>query len=82
MKRFLALAIAMLLCLAAGAMAQAPGQLNSGSQVSYSGTTGVYTFSWWGVAGYTYLIQTSDDLVNWSYLPIVESGSNAVIQWG
>jgi RHS repeat-associated protein len=82
MKRFFALAVVMLLCLAAEAWGQAPGELNSGSQLTYSGTTGSYTFSWWGVAGYTYLIQTSDDLVNWSYLPIVESGSNAVIEWG
>jgi hypothetical protein len=80
MRRFFALVFAILIGLAGRAFAQGPSDLNSGSLLSYNGTS--YTFSWWGVSGYTYLIKTSDDLVNWSYLPIVESGSNAVIQWG
>jgi len=80
MKRALFAFLALLVFLAVGALAQGPGDLNSGSQLSVNSSTGAYTFSWWGVAGYTYLIETSDDLHNWSYLPIVESGSDAAIQ--
>ena len=74
--------VALLLCLNAVAWAQGPGDLNAGSRLSLSGSSGAYTFSWWGTGGYTYLIKTSDDLINWTYLPIVESGSDATIQWG
>jgi hypothetical protein len=82
MKRLTVVIFAVLMCLAVGAFAQGPGNLNAGSRLAYTGSTGAYTFSWWGVAGNTYLIETSDDLINWSYLPIVETGSNATIQWG
>jgi len=71
MRRHLAAILAVLVCLTAGALAQGPDDLNAGSQLAYSGSTGAYTFSWWGVAGNTYLIETSDDMVNWSYLPVV-----------
>ncbi len=82
MKNLIAMIVAILGLLSCGALAQGPGELNAGSQVTDTGTSGAYTLSWWGVAGDTYLIETSDDLVNWSYLPVVESGSNAVIEWG
>jgi len=82
MKLSLIFILAILVFLSAKVLAQGPGDLNAGSQLSVSGSTGAYTFSWWGEAGCTYLIKTSDDLINWSYLPIVETGSNAVIQWG
>jgi hypothetical protein len=82
MKRLLAVILAILACLTLGAYAQGPFDLNAGSQIAYSGSTGAYTFSWWGTAGNTYLIETSDDLVNWTYLPIVETGFNTVTQWG
>ncbi len=82
MNRLIAVIFAALVCLALGAFAQGPGDLNAGSRLSYTGSTGAYAFTWWGAAGNTYLVETSDDLINWSYLPIVESGSNAAIQWG
>jgi len=80
--RFIAYVLAVLLCLNLGSFAQGPGQLNSGQVLSQNPSTGAYAFSWWGVTGKTYLIETSDDLVHWSYLPVVESGSNSVIDWG
>jgi hypothetical protein len=82
MNRRIIAIVAILACLVVRGFAQGPGDLNAGSQLIYSGSTGAYTFSWWGVTGYTYLIETSDDLINWTYLPIVETGSNSVIQWG
>ena len=82
MRRIVATLMAFLACLAVRALAQGPASLNAGSQVTYNNSSGTYALSWWGVAGDTYLIKTSDDLMNWSYVPIVESGSNAVIQWG
>jgi hypothetical protein len=82
MKRLLAVIVAILACLTLGAYAQGPFDLNSGSKIAYSGSTGAYTFSWWGTGGNTYLIETSDDLVNWTYLPIVETGFNTVTRWG
>jgi hypothetical protein len=80
MKTLFAAILAALLFLRVGALAQGPNDLNAGSQMVYSGSSG--TLAWWGAAGNTYLIQTSDDLVNWSYLPVVESGSNSIIEWG
>jgi hypothetical protein len=80
MKGLVAAILASLILMTVGALGQGPNELNAGSQMIYSGSSG--TFSWWGVAGSTYLIQTSDDLVNWSYLPVVESGSNSIIEWG
>jgi hypothetical protein len=82
MKRLIVAILAVLLFVATGALAQGPNDLNAGSQLALNGTTGAYTFSWWGATGYTYLIETSDDLINWSYLPIVESGSDSAIEWG
>jgi hypothetical protein len=82
MKSLLPIILAVLAMLTASALAQSPGELNAGSQVVYTGSSDSYSLSWWGVANSTYLIETSDDLVNWSYLPVVESGSDSVIEWG
>jgi len=58
--------------------AQTPADLNEGLRLVKDVPTGVYTMSWWGKTGRTYFIQTSSDLVNWTYLPLVESGAAAV----
>ena len=63
-------------------LAQTSTDPNEGSQITQNPTTGAYTFSWWGRAGRTYFIQQSDDLINWTYLPVIESGAEQVIQWG
>jgi hypothetical protein len=64
------------------AFAQGPNEPNEGSQFATTGTSGDYAFSWWGKAGRTYFIKESTDLQNWSYVPIIESGSSQVIEWG
>lgn len=62
--------------------AQSATDLNLGEQVQVDPVNQIYTLSWWGTAGWTYFIQESDDLVNWSWVPVIESGNNAVIEWG
>nr|WP_246438171.1 hypothetical protein [Prosthecobacter vanneervenii] len=49
-----------------------------GVRVTADATTGAQVLSWWGRAGRTYFVQQSYDLVHWSYVPVVHSGSNAV----
>jgi hypothetical protein len=81
MKRLLFFLAVLFVCMA-GARAQGPTDWNLGSQLAESSSTGAYSFSWWGTAGNTYLMETSDDLINWSYIPVVESGTGGGISWG
>ena len=60
------------------AQAQTATDLNEGQRVTTSATTGVFTLSWWGQAGRTYLIQQSFDLMTWQYVPTIVSGANGV----
>lgn len=49
--------------------------------MTYNAAQGVHRFAWWGRAGRTYFIQHSGDLIHWSYLPVIESGTNQPIEW-
>ena len=40
------------------------------------------TLDWQGQNGLTYFIQTSSDLVNWNYLPAIESGEGNPLSYG
>jgi len=90
MKKSL-LALICLLFLAMGAKSQTSSSPNQGLLIT-STTSGAFTLSWWGNSGCNYFIQQSNDLISgWVYLtstvsgssvPIMETGSNAVIQWG
>lgn len=62
--------------------AQGPADPNEGSRLIYDNANAIYRFSWWGKAGRTYFIQQSDDLSLWTYLPIIEPGTDQVKQWG
>ena len=55
---------------------------NEGCRLTHDEITGEYTFKWWGRAGHTYFIQCSDDLIHWSYVPVIESGAAAVTEYG
>lgn len=57
--------------------AQQPDDVNEGSRIIHSGPS-LYQLSWWGRSGKQYLIQQSDDLVNWSYFPIGIFGQNGI----
>lgn len=65
------------------APAQTATDLNEGLTLQRIGSTEAFTLSWWGLANRTYFIQQSvDDLQTWNYIPIIESGSTSIIQWG
>jgi hypothetical protein len=56
--------------------------LNEGSILTHDSANDIYVFAWWGNSGRTYFIQQSGNLTEWSYLPEIESGEAAVIQYG
>lgn len=61
--------------------AQSP---HEGLRAELSTTPGNVSVRWWGKAGRTYFIQTSETLLpdSWSYLPTVEAGADAVKSLG
>ncbi len=63
-------------------VAQTAMDPNEGSRLSRDPATGILFLSWWGVNGRTYFLQQSDNLADWTYLPVIESGAGQVIQWG
>jgi hypothetical protein len=81
MNRIIALTTALFL-LAGSAFAQTVAELYEGSNLAFDNATGAFTFSWWGRAGRTYLIMTSDDMIHWNYVPIIEVGADQTIEWG
>jgi hypothetical protein len=79
MKHLLSLMLAV--CLLAGALpvkAQTALDLNEGLQVAKGAQAGEFVVSWWGKTGRTYFVQQSFDLMTWHYLPVIESGAEAV----
>lgn len=46
------------------------------------GYDGTWTLDWDGVPGRTYFLQHSDDLIQWKYFPVIESGAGQTIGWG
>jgi hypothetical protein len=63
-------------------IAQSSTDLNEGSILTHDSANDIYVFAWWGNSGRTYFIQQSGNLTEWSYLPEIESGEAAVIQYG
>lgn len=70
--------IVCLLTVALPAKAQTATDLNEGLQVTAGTTAEEFTVSWWGKTGRTYFIQQSFDLMTWQYVPVIESGAEAV----
>jgi hypothetical protein len=81
MKKIIVLTAALFL-LAGSAFSETGNDLNEGSRLTLDYTTGAYTFSWWGRVGRTYVIMTSEDLIHWTYVPILEVGADQTIAWG
>ena len=53
---------------------------NLGLRIEYASLISTAEVSWWGTTGKSYFIQTTDDLLDgYSYLPVIESGSEGVI---
>lgn len=62
------------------ALSQGPFDPNEGSRVSYDSATGICHLSWWGEAGSFYFIQSSTDLLSWTYFPGIAVGSGAIAE--
>ncbi len=75
------LAMVLMACGAFGQTADDPGE---GLRAELGGTGGSMSVRWWGKTGTTYFMQTSTTLYpwDWSYLPVVEAGGNAVQSYG
>ena len=55
---------------------------NEGQSLSEDPVTGDMTYQWWGKSGRTYFIQSSEDLMDWTYIPIIEPGIDDWVEWG
>lgn len=82
MNRRLLAAAAFAMSLATSSFAQSSTSPNEGSTLIRDPATGAYSLSWWGVAGRTYFLQQSENLTDWTYLPVIEPGADQMIQWG
>ena len=49
---------------------------NPGMQISRGAEAGDWQFGWHGVKGWTYFLQQSPNIVEWSYLPWIASGND------
>lgn len=64
---------------------QAPtgGLTENSGLVAYPGSSqGDILLSWWAYDGHYYFIQHSEDLVNWTYLPMYDEGFESALTWG
>ncbi len=55
---------------------------NEGTRLQWDAANSIWRFQWWGRAGRTYFIQHTEDLVNWNWVPVIESGDDSVKEWG
>jgi hypothetical protein len=78
MKHALLLMLAVFMAAALPAKAQTATDWNEGLQVAVGAQAEEYVVSWWGKTGRTYFIQQSFDLMTWTYVPVIESGAEAV----
>jgi N-acetylmuramoyl-L-alanine amidase len=76
MKRFLSLLA--LTGMASATFAQTPQP----QAVLTQGTNNTWNLDWEGIAGRTYFLQHSEDLVSWQYFPLIESGNDETLGWG
>jgi len=74
--------VAALMC-ATQVSAQTATDPGEGLRAAVGSSSGTTAISWWGKAGRTYFVQTCVTLMeaDWRYVPVIESGSGAVITW-
>lgn len=60
--------------LTTGTAQPTPDCPNSGQRLIRDNITGSFQLTWWGKEGFYYFVQQSDDLRQWSYMPLVEEG--------
>ncbi|MEM1157605.1 MAG: hypothetical protein AAGH72_05045, partial [Verrucomicrobiota bacterium] len=82
-KLLLSSAILFLMFSASVLISQTADEPNEGVQVEQDAVSGDWQLKWWGKLGRTYFIQHTNDLrSDWSWVPLVESGGDAVREWG
>lgn len=66
-----------------GAFGQTAADRGEGLRAELTTTAGVTAIKWWGKAGRTYFVQSSETLLpgSWQYMPVVEAGNEAVCTW-
>jgi hypothetical protein len=57
-------------------------QVGQPQPVLTQGTSNTWNLDWDGIAGRSYFIQHSDDLINWQYFPVIESGIGQPLGYG
>lgn len=78
MRGFTLAACLLLFSSACLTQAQIATDVNEGLQVFPGTTPGDFALTWWGKAGRTYFVRQSSDMVSWQYLPLAETGVEAV----
>lgn len=81
MKKLFVLAGLVSVAVFASAMRTAAHPIEGG-RLEYDPTEETWYLTWQGKSGRTYFIQHSEDLMSWNWMPVVESGQDAVIEWG
>lgn len=82
MKKVLLLTTTLALGIAATGFAQSADDLNEGSQLKRDSDTNYHHFRWWGKMGRTYFVSFSLDLDEWLYTDGIETGFDAVLEYG
>ena len=73
----------MMLVMVSAAFGQTASDLGEGLRAELTNTSGVTAIKWWGKAGRTYFVQSSETLLpdSWQFMPVVEAGADAVCTW-
>lgn len=73
----------MMLVMVSAAFGQTASDLGEGLRAELTNTSGVTAIKWWGKAGRTYFVQSSETLLpnSWQFMPVVEAGASAVHTW-
>lgn len=50
--------------------------------LAFDKESGAWSFNWWGVNSRTYFIQHSETLTSWTFLPVIEQGTDAPLSYG
>lgn len=76
------LAIVLAIAAACPTFSGAEGTIDESGTLAADPSTGGHRLSWLGVAGKTYFVQYSDNLVDWEYFSVIKAGDGGVLDWG
>lgn len=79
-KTFVILGVLQALLL--GAFAQSAADPLEKAYLEHDEANQILRLKWWGRSGRTYFILHSDDLVYWNSFPVIETGADAVMEYG